>query len=58
MIQVSVVAYMASGAFLGLAYFDYIYHLVAITVVTAHLVVQSQPIHVREQKYLPHSANG
>jgi probable O-glycosylation ligase (exosortase A-associated) len=40
MIQVSMIAYMASGAFLGLAYFDYIYHLIAITVVTAHLIKQ------------------
>jgi probable O-glycosylation ligase (exosortase A-associated) len=40
MIQVSMIAYMTSGAFLGLAYFDYIYHLVAITVVMAHLVTQ------------------
>lgn len=42
MIQVSVVAYMASGAFLGLAYFDYIYHLIALAVVTDYLI--------REQK--------
>jgi probable O-glycosylation ligase (exosortase A-associated) len=40
MIQVSMIAYMAGGAFLGLAYFDYIYHLIALTVVTAHLVGQ------------------
>ncbi|MBX9848912.1 MAG: hypothetical protein K2X64_06430 [Rhodocyclaceae bacterium] len=38
MIQVSMVAYMSGGAFLGLAYFDYIYHLVAVAVVTHHLV--------------------
>ncbi len=28
MIQVSLIAYMSGGAFLGLAYFDYFYHLV------------------------------
>ncbi len=39
MIQVSMVAYLSAGAFLGLAYFDYIYHLVAIVVVVHHLVV-------------------
>ena len=39
MIQVTMVAYMSAGAFLGLAYFDYIYHLVAIVVVTYDLVV-------------------
>jgi len=58
MIQVSLVAYMAAGAFLGLAYFDYIYHLVAITVVTAHLIAESQPIQVPEQKHLSRSATG
>ncbi len=42
MIQVSVVAYMSAGAFLGLAYFDYIYHLVAI-VVTVHYMVIVEP---------------
>lgn len=45
MIQVSLIAYMTSGAFLGLAYFDYLYHLVALTVVTAHLITQ-QPLTV------------
>ena len=40
MIQVSMVAYMSAGAFLGLAYFDYIYHLFAVVVVTSHLVGQ------------------
>jgi probable O-glycosylation ligase (exosortase A-associated) len=34
MVQVSLVAYMSSGAFLGLQYFDLYYHLVAIIVVT------------------------
>lgn len=38
MIQVSMIAYMVSGAFLGLAYFDYIYHLMALIVVTFQLV--------------------
>lgn len=40
MIQVSIVGYMTGGAFLGLAYFDYIYHLVALSVVAHHLVRQ------------------
>lgn len=40
MIQVSLIAYMTSGAFLGLAYFDYLYHLIALTVITAHLIKQ------------------
>jgi probable O-glycosylation ligase (exosortase A-associated) len=41
MIQVSMVGYMSAGAFLGLAYFDYIYHLVAVVVVTNHLIGQA-----------------
>ncbi|WP_119352652.1 putative O-glycosylation ligase, exosortase A system-associated [Azohydromonas sediminis] len=39
MVQVSMVAYLTAGAFLGLAYFDYIYHLIAIVVVVHHMVV-------------------
>lgn len=34
MLQVSLIGYAASGAFLGLAYFDYYYHLIAITLIT------------------------
>jgi putative inorganic carbon (HCO3(-)) transporter len=44
MIQVSMVAYLSAGAFLGLAYFDYIYHLVAIVVVVHHLLTARQPL--------------
>lgn len=33
MVQVTLVGYLSAGAFLGLAYFDYVYHLVAIVVV-------------------------
>lgn len=39
MIQVSLVGYMSAGAFLGLAYFDFVYHLVAVAVVVHHLTV-------------------
>lgn len=42
MIQVSLVAYLSAGAFLGLAYFDYIYHLVAVVVVVHHLMQRQQ----------------
>jgi probable O-glycosylation ligase (exosortase A-associated) len=38
MLQVSLIAYMVGGAFLGLAYFDYFYHLIALAV-TAHAIV-------------------
>lgn len=41
MIQVSMVAYMSAGAFLGLAYFDFIYHLLAVVVVASHLVTRT-----------------
>ncbi len=40
MIQVSFVGYMSAGAFLGLAYFDFMYHMV-VMVVVVHLLVQS-----------------
>lgn len=40
MLQVSLLGYASAGAFLGLAYFDYFYHLVAIAVVLADLVTQ------------------
>jgi probable O-glycosylation ligase (exosortase A-associated) len=42
MIQVSLVGYMSAGGFLGLAYFDYVYHLVAVAVVVHHLVTVQQ----------------
>lgn len=38
MIQVSMIGYAAGGAFLGLAYFDYYYHLIALVVITWILV--------------------
>jgi len=46
MIQVSLVGYMSAGTFLGLAYFDYLYHLIAVVVVTHMLVKQAR----REQQ--------
>ena len=39
MLQVAMVAYLSGGAFLGLSYFDYIYHVVAIAVVVHQLVM-------------------
>lgn len=38
MMQVSIIGYATGGAFLGLAYFDYYYHLISIVVVTWILV--------------------
>ncbi len=46
MLQVSLIGYMVSGAFLGLAYYDYYYHLIAIMVVTWSLV-RPPPRHSR-----------
>lgn len=41
MIQVSLVGYATGGAFLGLAYYDLFYHMVAIMAITRHLVNQA-----------------
>ncbi len=38
MVQVSMIGYATGGAFLGLAYFDYYYHLIALVVITWTLV--------------------
>jgi len=40
MLQVSLMGYAVSGAFLGLAYFDLFYHLVAMMVLTKVLVIK------------------
>jgi probable O-glycosylation ligase (exosortase A-associated) len=40
MVQVSLIGYATCGAFLGLSYFDYYWHLVAIMVILFHLVEQ------------------
>ena len=42
MLQVSISGYMISGAFLGLAYFDYIYHIVAIMIMLKVLVFEKE----------------
>ena len=42
MIQVSMIGYMSAGAFLGLGYFDYIYHLIAVTVIVHHLLTRAK----------------
>ncbi len=40
-LQASLCGYAVSGAFLGLAYFDYYYHLIAITLITWNLALQA-----------------
>lgn len=42
MIQVSIIGYMVGGAFLGMAYFDYPYHLIVLVVMTHHLLTKAQ----------------
>lgn len=44
MIQVSMVAYMTGGTFLGLSYFDYIYHIMALAVVVNYLIKVKNPV--------------
>ncbi|MBK6472947.1 MAG: putative O-glycosylation ligase, exosortase A system-associated [Betaproteobacteria bacterium] len=46
MVQVSLLGYMSAGAFLGLANFDYFYHLVAIVVAAHYLVTTPQAVTV------------
>jgi len=43
MVQVSLVGYLSAGTFLGLAAFDYLYHLVAVVVVT-HVLAKRQSV--------------
>ncbi len=50
MIQVSIVGYMSAGAFLGLSYFDYFYHLVALTVVVHSMVKVAAPVSAESRR--------
>lgn len=43
MLQTSMIGYMSAGAFLGLSYFDYIYHLIVIAVAAYH-VLNTAPV--------------
>ncbi|WP_199610868.1 putative O-glycosylation ligase, exosortase A system-associated [Flocculibacter collagenilyticus] len=38
MLQVSLIAYMSGGAFLGLAYWDWPYHIMALAILTNHYI--------------------
>jgi probable O-glycosylation ligase (exosortase A-associated) len=44
MTQVSMLGYATAGTFLGLAYFDYIYHLVVIAVILGTLAGKQKPL--------------
>ena len=50
MVQVSIAAYVAGGSFLGLAYFDYYYHLIAILVVTKVILEKHLTEHTGEEE--------
>jgi probable O-glycosylation ligase (exosortase A-associated) len=54
MVQVSFVAYAVSGAFLGLAYFDLFYNLLAITVIAGTLVSAHRQTQERAEKVHAH----
>lgn len=49
MVQVSMIGYATCGAFLGLAYFDFFWHLVAIMVILDHLVKQQLAVAPEEK---------
>lgn len=44
MLQVSVIGYASAGAFLGMAYFDLPYHIMAIAVIMSTLIQQPTPV--------------
>jgi probable O-glycosylation ligase (exosortase A-associated) len=50
MTQVSMVGYATGGAFLGLAYFDYYYHLVIIMVLTYQIAVKNTWVTLEQEK--------
>src|SRR5581483_4922832 len=55
MLQVSMLAYMLGGAFLGRAYFDLFYHIIAAIVILGQLVKQQQSAVVEEPEPAPAS---
>jgi probable O-glycosylation ligase (exosortase A-associated) len=54
MVQVSLVGYASAGAFLGLAYFDFYYNLIAIVIVCKTLLLQ----HLAAKAPAPAARNG
>jgi len=53
MLQMSILAYMVGGAFLGRAYFDFFYHIIAAIVILRQLVLQAQRSPVQEPVKAP-----
>ncbi|MBW2663885.1 MAG: putative O-glycosylation ligase, exosortase A system-associated, partial [Deltaproteobacteria bacterium] len=50
MVHVSIAAYVVGGSFLGLAYFDYYYHLIAILIVTKVMLEKQLTEHGVEEE--------
>jgi probable O-glycosylation ligase (exosortase A-associated) len=50
MLQLSLVGYMVNGAFLGLAYFDLYYHLVAVIIILKVLARKEYELWLKEKK--------
>jgi hypothetical protein len=57
MIQVSLVGYAVAGLFLGLAYFDLYYHLLAVLVITERIML-SELERVRGGETVPGPTHG
>ncbi|MEW6677498.1 MAG: putative O-glycosylation ligase, exosortase A system-associated [Pseudomonadota bacterium] len=53
MVQVSLIGYYVSGAFLGLAYFDYYYDLIAITIIASKLAAEQVPLSTNSPPHSP-----
>jgi O-antigen ligase len=53
MIQVSLLAYMISGAFLAMAYFDYFWQIVAMTAILKILFRRDAAVALAEEKQTP-----
>ena len=51
MIELSLLAYMVSGAFLGRAYFDLYYHMISIVVILKVLAKREYESFVKEQSF-------
>jgi putative inorganic carbon (hco3(-)) transporter len=53
MLQVAILAYMLGGAFLGRAYFDLFYHIVAAIIILGQLVKQPQAAEAQQPVAAP-----
>jgi putative inorganic carbon (HCO3(-)) transporter len=56
MLQISMLAFLAGGAFLSLAYFDLAWHLMAITIVMTHLTHDFSDVPGEQKKVLRRSS--